>query len=463
MSTSLYEKARRIADAALAAVRPARLVGAAVRRQGDRLDILGRSFDLRDFNAVDIVAFGKASPALSESVAALLEDRLRSGLAIGLRGQDFSLPRFAFLEAGHPFPDGGSEVAARAVLDRIGEAGPRDLLAVLISGGGSAMLCAPLPGITLQEKLWATRELMTCGADIGELNTVRKHLSAIKGGRLAAASAARIVNLIISDVPGDDPATIASGPTVGDASTFADAAAILRRYKLWQDAPPAVRETINKGEAGEIEETPKPGHEAFRRVSTFIIGRNANALAAARREAEILGFQAVVLGTGDSGEARLCARRAVSHFLTVARSYKPGDKPLALISGGEHTVTVRGRGQGGRNQEFVLAALVELERRARQAAGMSWTRPDFQKTGGLGKRDWLILSVGTDGIDGPTEAAGAWAGPPVLRKARSLGLNMAMRLEENDSHPFFRQTGGLIVTGPTGTNVMDVRVLLLAG
>ncbi|MCX6559320.1 MAG: DUF4147 domain-containing protein [Candidatus Aminicenantes bacterium] len=463
MTRTLLESAKQISASALDAVNPERLVRDGLRLERGWLEIQGRRFDLSEFAAIDVLAFGKAAVGMARTAAEILEGKLRRGLLVTPPGPAPALPGFTRLEGSHPHPDARSEAAGRAALELARGSGPFDLLLLLVSGGGSALLAVPLPGLELQAKADLARELMARGADIRELNAVRKHLSAIKGGGLAAAAAGQVVNLLLSDVPGDDPEVIASGPGCPDASTFADAAAVLQRFGLWDEPPAGVRETIEAGLHGRIPETLKKGDPAAGRISTFIIGRNATALAAARREAEALGYRASILAAGDSGEARDAAARYVPAILAAARALRPGDRPIALIAGGEHTVTVHGRGLGGRNQEFVLAALVDLDRQAR--AGEK-TNPAafgaFARTGRLYGRDWLVMSFGTDGIDGPTPAAGAWGGPDVLARVKSVGMNMETRLEDNDSYRFFQKTGGLYMTGPTGTNVMDVRLFLTA-
>lgn len=461
MSETLVEKARLIAAAALEAVKPERLVRESLRRDGAAgVEVQGRRIDLSEFAGVDVLAFGKAALGMAAAASEVLAGRLRRGLLV-TPGPAPATPGFERLAASHPHPDEGSEAAGRAALEMARACGPHDLLLLLVSGGGSALLCAPRSGLTLRAKAETARQLMLRGADIRELNAVRKHLSLVKGGGLAAAAAGRVVSLLISDVPGDDPEVIASGPGAPDASTFADAAGVLRKFGLWEDAPEGVRETIESGLAGSLSETLKRDDPAARRASTYVIGRNSTALAAARREAERLGFRASVLAAADSGEARAAAARYVPALLSSARGLRTGDRPAALIAGGEHTVTVRGRGLGGRNQEFVLAFLAGLEQRAKAGTDAA-AFGAFARTGRLHGRDWLVMSFGTDGVDGPTDAAGAWGGPDVLTRARALGLNMGARLDDNDSYRFFQKTGGLFVTGPTGTNVMDVRLFLTA-
>jgi len=462
MSFPLWEKAKQITSAAIDAVRPDRLINDNLKRDGDQLEIQGRTFDLAEFEAVDIIAFGKAAPGMAAAVTDILGNRLRRGIIAGLPGFAFEHPRFERFEASHPLPDERSEAAARAALELARRSGPSDLLVLLVSGGGSSLLCAPLPGISLADKMCVTRELLVRGADIRELNIVRKHLSAVKGGRLALAAKAGVVNLIISDVVGDDPEVIASGPGYWDSSTFAEAVRILSKFDYYEAGPAGVKAAFESGLAGGLEETLKKNDAAFDRVSAFLVGCNAVALAAAKREAEAAGFQAMVLAGADSGEARDAAARYIPSLLASVRSRGRSDRPLALIAGGEHTVTVRGKGLGGRNQEFVLAVLVELERRARAGARSDReTFGEFLKNGRLNGRDWLVLSLGTDGVDGPTEAAGAWAGPATLVKLQPSGLNLAVRLDDNDSYNVFKKIGGLIVTGPTGTNVMDLRLILV--
>jgi glycerate-2-kinase len=443
----LRRSAEEIWTAAIEAVEPGKLVGRAVGREGNLLHVQGRTYDLDSFDRVLLAAFGKAAPAMARSFLGIAGDRVRDGVVVALPGQGGPIPGMKVFEAPHPSPDVRSLEAAGAVLDLARSAAARDLFILLLSGGGSAMVCAPAAGVRLEDKSAVAAGLIRQGADIFELNTVRKHLSAVKGGHLArAASRATVLTLAVSDVLGDDPSTIASGPTSADGTTFADALGVLERYCLWDDAPPSVRKAILEGLAGGRPETPKPGDAVLARVTFSIIGNNATAMAAARARAESRGFRTVLLAAADRGEARDVARRYAGVLAAAASSGRAGRPPLCFLAGGELTVTVRGRGRGGRNQEFVLAALEALTAR---------TLPP-----GV---DWLAASLGTDGIDGNSDAAGAWAGPGTIARASALGLRPAEFLAENDSSRFFEETGGLIRTGPTGTNVCDVRVLLLAG
>jgi glycerate 2-kinase len=438
------EDAEAIWRAALEAVDPWRLIRESVERRGEILRVRDREFDLGAAGNVYVISFGKAGAAMGEALAGLLDEKLTAGLVVVPWPVGREASRLEYLEAAHPIPDARSVEAARRAIEIATRAGEKDLLFVCISGGGSSLLALPADGITLDKKRKLTEDLLRSGATIQELNVVRKHLSEIKGGQLArAAFPATVVTLAISDVVGDDLGTIASGPTHEDASTFADARAILECYGLWDGASAMVRARIEDGERGLVPETLKTGDPAFARVSSFVIGDNMTALRGAKHESEKRGYEAIFLSSSDGGEARQTAGGYAAFLAELACSASSLPRPLCLLAGGELTVTVKGRGKGGRNTEFVLAALADLEK---------------AKVEGL---DWLILSLGTDGIDGPTDAAGAWADPRTVRTARALGLNPAEYLDDNDSYGFFKQTGNLIVTGPTGTNVMDLRVFLL--
>jgi glycerate-2-kinase len=462
-SHRLAEFAEKIYRAALAEVEPGNCIRKNVIREGTSIIIQKRRFDLSAYENIYLVAFGKAGPAMAKSFMELIGDRVNGGIVVCPPGEKIDLPRLISLEAPHPLPDERSERAAREILDVARRAGEKDLIWILLSGGASAQVCLPSPGVSLKIKRELTRELILRGADIAELNIVRKHQSAVKGGRLAAAAyPARVLSLVISDVIGDDLEAIASGPFHWDSSTFQDALGVLQKYDLWEAAPREVKNIVKDGLSGRIPETLKSGDEVFKRISTFVIGRNAMALEAARLKAERLGFKAFVLTSADRGQVKDAARRYVSILLSHARSEKRND-PLCLLAGGELTLRVKGTGLGGRNQEFALAALLEVEK---QVTALRRYDPDlwagFQKKGRLGGLDWLIMSLGTDGIDGPTDAAGAWAGPAALGMARALDLNPRRYLEDNDSYHFFQKTGGLIMTGPTGTNVMDIRLMMFS-
>jgi len=464
----LYDAARSISEAALWAVEPGRLVKASVLRDGETLKVLGENFDLAAYDNIWLIAFGKAAAGMAEALADVLDDRLTAGVVVtpptGTAGDMTRDYRLHYLEAAHPLPDERSAEAARRTLDMASKAGANDLILVCASGGASSLLCLPAEGISLDDKKAVTRALLKAGATIRELNVVRKHLSGVKGGRLAQAAAlATVVNLVLSDVNGDDLETIASGPTHWDSSTFADARDVLARYRLWEGSPDAVRMLIEAGLRGEAPETPKSGDQAFARVHTFVIGNNLTALRGARREAERLGFEPFILTSSDEGEARQAARDYVAFIAGLACSTSAAPKPVCLLAGGELTVSVKGRGKGGRNMEFVLAALVEIRKEGLGGTFCGTCALPEEGAGQAGSRpfDWLILSLGTDGIDGPTDAAGAWADAATLERVRELELDPAEALDANDSYPFFEKTGNLLITGPTGTNVCDVRIFLI--
>lgn len=346
--------------------------------------------------------------------------------------------------AGHPLPDERGLAAAAEVEALARGLGPRDLLLVLLSGGASALLPAPVPGVSLDDKAALTRQLLHAGAAIGEVNTVRKHLSRLKGGSLArAASGARVACLLLSDVVGDDLSTIASGPTVPDPTTFADALAVLRRRGLLETTPVSVRRHLEAGARGARPETPKAGDALFRRVATRIVGSNRLSIAAGAREARRQGLRPMVLTSSLEGEAREAARVLVAILRECVEEGRPAAPPVCLLAGGETTVTVRGPGQGGRNQELVVAAVEALS-----------TFPGPA----------VVASLATDGIDGVGGAAGGVADDESARRAALLGLAPAGAfLETSDSRSFLGPLGDLIVTGPTGTNVVDLTVLLAAG
>jgi glycerate 2-kinase len=311
----------------------------------------------------------------------------------------------------------------------------------LISGGGSALLPSPVDGITLADKQETTRVLLACGATIQEINAIRKHLSKTKGGRLAKlAFPATVIGLVLSDVVGDALESIASGPITPDSTTFADCLKVVRRYRLEQRIPPAVIQLLECGSMGLLEETPKPGDAVFKRVQNVIVGSNRLALAAAQRKSQALGYNSLVLSSWITGETRVVAAVHASIAKEIAITGNPIPRPACVISGGETTVTVRGSGSGGRNQEFALAAANEIT---------GWERI-------------VILSGGTDGRDGATEAAGAVADGNSIARARDSGLDANALLDNNDSHRFFHCLGDLVITGPTFTNVMDLCIVLVA-
>jgi len=346
-------------------------------------------------------------------------------------------------EAAHPVPDEAGQSGAREIVSLLGGAGERDLVVFLISGGGSALLPMPAEGLTLEDKQSLTARLLECGASIQEINALRKHVSRVKGGRLARlAYPSTLISLILSDVIGDDLDSIASGPTVPDRSTFGDCVSIIGKYGLRGKLPARVVEYIDRGARGGEEETPKPGDPVFARTQNIIVGSNIAAASAAKDKASALGYNSIVLSTFIDGETVHAAGLHTAVAREIISSGNPLRPPACVISGGETTVTIRGRGTGGRNQEFALAAAIDIDRE--------------------GLENVLVLSGGTDGTDGPTDAAGAIADRETVGKARRLGLDAGAYLRDNDSYTFFKALGDLLITGPTNTNVMDLRVLLVS-
>ncbi len=442
----LKEIARRIGQTALQAVRPDRLVADSVRRIGSSLVIGGQNLNLDKFDRVVLISFGKAGVPLAEAMLPLVEDKLYSGVVTGSENYREESGLFYF-PSSHPLPDDWSLKAGQKAYELALSLTERDLLLMLISGGGSAHLCLPEEGVPLEEKRQITERLIKAGADIKELNTVRKHISRIKGGRLArAAWPATIFNLIVSDVIGNDLESIASGPTWHDSTTYEQAVAVLEKYSLWDDCPENIRRVLEEGRAGWREETIKKGDRVLEKVRPIIIGDNLRALYAAKETARGFGLETVILTSEDRGEAREAARRYLERLKEFARKVREQRRAFCLLAGGELTVTVRGKGAGGRNTEFILASLLEIMRRP----------DDFQ---GI---DWLLMSLATDGRDGPTDSAGAFISPESLVKVSELDLAPEIFLENNDSYTFFKAIGGLLKTGPTGTNVMDLRVFLLS-
>jgi glycerate 2-kinase len=388
---------------------------------------------------VVVVAAGKAAAVMAAEAEAILGRRLAEAVAVDTSA-GAPLRRTRLHVAGHPVPDLRG-LRAAAEVERVASGlGADDTLILLLSGGASALLPAPADGIALADKARTTRLLLRAGAPIAEVNAVRKHLSRLKGGGLARAAApARVVTLALSDVVGDDPATIASGPTVADPTTFSEAVEILRRRGLWAGAPAAVRRRLEAGAAGHLPETPKPGDPLLSRSRLRIIGSNRQSVDAAARAARRLGFRTLVLTTRLEGEAREAGRLLTAILRECVASGRPARTPVCLVAGGETTVSVTGQGRGGRNQELALAAVAPLA---------AFPGPA------------LLASLATDGVDGASDAAGAIADEATHARARRLGLaEPPTFLAENDSNGFFAALGDLILTGPTGTNVADVTVL----
>lgn len=425
-------------EAALDAVDPAGAVRRAVRRTGSSLRIGKHRYDLRHYARVVAVGAGKAGAHMGKALEGRLGAKLDSGLVVVKYGHAVPTRVLKVLEAGHPVPDQAGEAAAAQMLEVVGGLDSKDLLVVLLSGGASSLLPAPAKGITLQDKQQATQLLLRSGATIGEMNTVRKHLSILKGGGLAAATKARVISLILSDVIGDDLGTIGSGPTAPDPTTFADAYEILQQYRIWDLIPQRVRERLSQGMKGIVEETPKPDASLFRRVQNHIIANNSAAVEAAAQAARRAGYRPLILSTSLTGEAKDVAKVYGAIAREISRSNQPVKRPVCLIAGGECTVTIRGDGKGGRAQEFALAAALEI-------AGLS--------------NVW-VAGFGTDGTDGPTDSAGAVVDGQTVARAVRAGLDPKAALLCNDAYPLFSKLDAHIMTGPTGTNVNDLYLLL---
>ncbi len=437
----LREAAKSIACSAIQAVDPEGLIRKAVKRECNRLMIGESTVDLTQFKRILVVGAGKASASMAKALEDILGDRISDGVIVVKDGHAKPLKRLKVLEAGHPVPDERGVEGARHILSLVEKNARADTLVLcVISGGGSALMPLPVEGITLRHKQEATKLLLECGASIDEVNAVRKHISKIKGGRLARAAApARLFSLLLSDVVGDSLDVIASGPTVGDPSTFAQARDVMEKYKIWNRAPKSVRNAIEKGLKGDGEETPKPNDKIFERVSNVIIGNNRSALEAASAKAASLGFHPLILTTCVSGEAREVGVVFASIAIEAERSHNPVRPPACILAGGETTVTIRGSGKGGRNQELALSAALKL----------------------AGANNIVVASIGTDGTDGPTDAAGAIVDAASVERARQEGLDPLDFLSRNDSYPLLQKTGDLLVTGPTGTNVMDLLIALV--
>jgi glycerate-2-kinase len=422
--------------ATLNAADPRKLVDRAITLDGGILTAGGRKYDLDAYRKVVVLGGGKACGLMAAEMERILGGSIDEGVVI-VPGTQKALPklrRVRLEKSSHPLPTEEGVHAVQRMLEVAARVGSGDLVVSLFSGGGSSLMPYPAAGVTLEDLRDTTGLLLKSGADIVEMNCVRKHLSQISGGRLAEkVRGADVLSLVISDVVGDDLGSVASGPTVPDTSTFAMAKGVMERHGVWETAPLSVRRTIQAGINGALAETPKPGSPSFAKVQNILVGSNKIACAAAKASLEEAGYQVRFFLESVTGEARDIGRRLAN----LAHS-GTGDGTWALIAGGETTVTVKGPGKGGRNQELVLSAAIAL----RDTSGTT------------------MLSFATDGVDGMTDAAGAIADSTTCERARSKGLDPAQFLEANDSHTFFEALGDLVVTGPTGTNVNDVTLLL---
>jgi len=431
------EKVMSIINAALKAVDPAEAIRKIVKKEGDFLVVAGKTYNLANFRRIIVVGGGKAGAPMATAVEEILGKHIETGWVNVKEGYilEPSPSRITINQAGHPTPNEAGLEGAKKIMEMVSGLGENDMVITLISGGGSALMPLPAEGITLEDKKLATSLLLKCGATINEMNALRKHISAIKGGQLAqAAYPATIISLILSDVVGSPLDTIASGPTAPDPTTFHDAWKVLEKYGLVTEMPPAIIERLQRGIKGEIPETPKPGDRVFERVQNVIIADNYIAAMAALKEAQRQGFNAMLLTTFLEGEAREIGKAVAALGKEIATRGIPIPPPACLILGGETTVTVRGHGKGGRNQELALAAAISLE---------SWKKV-------------TIVTLATDGTDGPTDAAGAIVDGTTVQRALEKGLSPLAYLQNNDSYTFFKALGDLLITGPTNTNVNDL-------
>jgi len=440
MDQKIKEILIKIFMAGLRAVDPEEAVRRHVELVGNRLRVGEHFYPLGGFKRIIVTGAGKGTAPMAKALEEILGNRLTNGWIIVKYGHGLPLKKIQVMEAGHPVPDQAGLEATSFILDRLRECSAEDLVLCAFSGGGSALTPAPLPPLSFSEKQQTTRLLLESGATINELNALRKHLSAGKGGKFAKlAYPATVISLFLSDVVGDPLDVIASGPTVPDPSTYSDCLKIVERYGLGHKLPISVLDLLNQGKQGLIEDTPKAGDIVFEKVQNLVVGSNRAALLAAATEAKLLGYQSLILSSFIQGEAREVGAIFASIGKEIVASGHPISPPACILAGGETTVTIRGSGKGGRNQELSLAAAIALQ----------------------GMPQIAILSAGTDGTDGATDAAGAFADGVTSKEALQQGINPVDCLLNNDSYFFFNQLGQLFKTGPTRTNVMDLICLLV--
>ncbi len=442
----MHHEAQSIFQAGVKRVNPYRAIMEYIQVEGSRMhlgqkDRLRVRLELSEYNRIMLVGGGKATAPMARAMEDILGDRIDEGIINVKYGFTEKLDHTEIIEADHPLPDENGVKGTKKILDLMNRAGKKDLIFSLISGGGSALLPCPAGEVRLAEKQAVTKYLLECGARIDEINAIRKHISDTKGGQMArAAYPATTVNFMLSDVVGDRIDVIASGPFVPDRSTFEESWQILEKYNLIQKVPKSVSGHLKRGLEGGIPETPKEGDPIFERVHNYIIGSNILALEAASEEAERMGYNTLILSSMIEGETRDVARVHTAIAREILKSGRPIRPPCCIVSGGETTVTIRGKGLGGRNQEFCLAAAIDMDDLPERV---------------------VMLSGGTDGNDGPTDAAGAIVDPLTTRRGEEMGMMASEYLANNDSYHFFKKIGGLLMTGPTNTNVMDVRLILV--
>jgi len=442
--TTLLQKTRNdalaIFRAGLKAVAPREAINRFCQREGDVLTIGEEAFDLKTYENIYIIGAGKATAPMAAAFEYLLGADLSAGVITVKYGHTAALENIQTIEAGHPVPDKNGEIGSAKILEIAHAAKENDLCICLLSGGGSALLPLTVPGVSLADKQETTRVLLACGATIHEINTLRKHLSRIKGGQLAvAANPATMVSLILSDVVGDDLDVIASGPTVPDNSTFDDCFKIVAKYGISDQLPKSVIKHFENGLSDHVYETPKADNPLFKKIRNVIIGSNIDALLASKKEAANRKYETFILSSMIEGDTCEVARMHTAIASEVIKTGNPLRPPLCILSGGETTVTLKGDGKGGRNQEFALCAVGDI----------------------AGNNPIVVLSGGTDGNDGPTDAAGAIVDNTTLRRAKAQNLRFTDYLENNDSYNFFQALDDLLITGPTNTNVMDLRIIII--
>jgi len=425
----------------LQAVEPGAAIKKYCRLENNRLFIGDNVYNLSMYKNLFVIGAGKASAPMAAALEDILGERITKGIINVKYKHVAHLDRIKLIEAGHPIPDENGQNGASAILDLAHSAEKNDLVLCLISGGGSALLPLPYKGLTLKDKQETIKELLACGASIHEINAIRKHTSMIKGGRLAlAAHPATLVSLILSDVVGDDLDVISSGLTVADSTTYKDCIKIFEKYNIIKKLPENIINHIKTGISGKLPESPKTGDPVFEKTYNLVIGSNMEAMLAAKLHAEVLGYKTIVLSSMIEGETREVAKVHGAIAKEIIKTGNPLPPPACILSGGETTVTLKGKGLGGRNQEFSLAAAIDI----------------------AGADSIVVLSGGTDGTDGPTDAAGAIADNNTFKRAKDMGIDPYNFLENNDSYHFFKKLDDLLITGPTNTNVMDLRILLVA-
>jgi glycerate 2-kinase len=438
--SAMRNDAVEIFNRGLQAVQPGDAIRRHCKYDGKNLFIGDRVYHLPRFKNLFVVGSGKAAAPMTSAIEDIIGEKVTGGIITVKYGHVADLSHVKLIEAGHPIPDENGRYGASEIFNLAKKAGKDDLVLCLISGGGSALMPLPYDGLTLKDKQDAVKALLACGASIHEVNAIRKHISKIKGGQLArAAYPATLVTLILSDVVGDDLDVIASGPTVPDLSSFDDCLDILQRYKISKAMPGNILNHIQLGISGVIPETPKPADPVFNKTHNLIIGSNIESLFAAKESAEKLGYHVLLLSSMIEGEARSVAQVHAAIAREIIKTGNPVPRPACILSGGETTVTISGDGLGGRNQEFALSASIHI----------------------AGNKNIVMLSAGTDGSDGPTDAAGAFSDTDTLMRAREMNLDPYHFLLNNDSYHFFQKLEDLFITGPTQTNVMDLRIVLV--